>query len=197
MGGSYPSSEKPRRAVIIGILVMMAFVAGVILFVSAPANKLLGDSAYSIRSAFHGLFAGVFLVTLTIGLYAAFRLWAGLKFSIAELELGSLVNTAACMLAVISGNWIYIPYRASGGPREHFLEKIPDIHKVFFEFKEYSALLTLPLVVTAAYLICLYGEKLASNKKLREATALCLALAFFYFVFAFGLGAAITKLKSV
>lgn len=188
---------KSSRTVILGILVVMAMIAGGILLISAPAEKLLGESAYSLRSAFHGLFAGIFMVTVTIGVYQAIRLWSGTGLNIRELEIGSVVNAAACFLTILFGNWIYIPYRAPGGPRFHFLEKAPEIHKIFFEFKEFTALFTLPLAITAAYLICRYGERLSQNRVLRETVALLLVLTFFYFVVAFGLGAAITKLKSV
>ena len=190
-------AAKSSRAVILGILFVMAMMAGAILLVSAPANRLLGESLYSIRSAFHGLFAGIFMITVTIGLYQAIRLWSGTALNIRELEIGSVVNAAACFLTILFGNWVYIPYRAPGGPRFHFLEQAPEIHKIFFEFKEFTALFTLPLAVTAAYLICRYGERLSQNRVLRETVALLLVLTFFYFVVAFGLGAAITKLKSV
>lgn len=189
--------ERSNRVTIIGILVVMAAIASGILFVSSPTEKLLGESVYGIRSAIHGLVAGVLMVTMTIGLFQAFRLWSGAPIHVAELEVGSLVNAAVCFLTIVAGNWIYIPYRAGGGPRSHFLETMPEIHKIFFEFKEFTALFTLPLVVAATYLIFRYGEKLNNNKPLREMTALLLVLAFFYFAVAFGLGAAITKLKSV
>lgn len=175
----------------------MAAIAYGVLFISSPIEKLLGESTWRFRSAFHGLFAGVLMVTMTIGLFQAFRLWTGAPVSIRELEIGSLVNAAACFLAIVFGNWIYIPYRAAGGPRAHFLETSPEIHKIFFEFKEFTALFTLPLAAAAAYIICRYQEKLSQSRPLREMTALLLVLAFFYFVLAFGLGAAITKLKSV
>ena len=189
--------EKSSRETIIGILAVMVIVAGGILFVSSPMDRLLGESAYSIRSAFHGLFAGIFMITVTIGLYQASRLWAGREINIRELEIGSAINAVACFLTILLGNWIYIPYRSASGPKTHFLKTSPEIHKIFFEFKEFTALFTLPLAVAAAYLIYRYGEKLTTNRQLREMTALLLVLTFFYFVVAFGLGAAITKLKSV
>lgn len=191
------SGGKSSKDLIILILAAMAIIAGVTLTLSAPAEKLLGESIYGIRSAFHGLFAGIFMITVTIGLYQAFRLWARVPLNIKELEIGSLLNAAACFLTIVFGNWVYIPYRAPGGPKSHFLQNVSEIHKVFFEFKEFAALFTFPLTIAAAYLICRYGERLNSNRQLREMTALLLVLAFFYFVVAFGLGAAITKLKSV
>jgi len=191
------SHEKSDKPMIAEILAVMGSIAVGILIISSPTNKLLGESVYSLRSAFHGLFAGVFMVTVTIGLYQAFRLWGGSEINVRELEIGSVVNAVTCFLTIVFGNWLYIPYRAAGGPRSHFLEKMPEIHQIFFEFKEFTALFTLPLVVAAAYLICRYRERLTSNRQLRETVALLLLLAFFYFVVAFGLGAAVTKLKAV
>lgn len=191
------AQDSSSKKIMVLALIIMSVIAAVILFVSAPTAHLLGESAYGIRSAFHGLFAAVFMITVTIGLYQAFRLWAGVEINVRELEVGSMVNAIACFLTVVSGNWIYIPYRAPGGPRSHFLETVPEIHKIFFEFKEFAALFTVPLVVVIAYVVCRYGERLNSNKQLRETGALLLVLTFFYFVIAFGLGAAVTKLKTV
>ena len=189
--------RRSTRLLIIGILIVMAEIAAIIVFVSAPANQLLGTSVYGLRSAFHGLFAGVLMITMTIGLFQAFHLWVGESFKIGELEVGSVLNAAVCFLTIALGNWLYIPYRAKGGPRSYFLETVPEAHKIFFEFKEFTALMTLPFAVGAAYLVCRYGERLNSNRVLREAAALLLLMAFFYFMVAFGLGAAVTKLKAV
>ena len=192
-----PKEEKSSKATIIGILFVMTLVGAGIFFVSSPTKQLLGEGAYSIRGAFHGLFAGILMVTMTIGLFQGFRLWKGSFVNVRELETGSIVNAVICFFTIVLGNWVYIPYRASGGPRSHFLETAPEIHKIFFEFKEFTALFTLPLVVATAYIICQYGERLNLDRRLREMVSLLLILAFFYFVGAFGLGAAITKLKSV
>lgn len=189
--------EKSNKAIIIIVLLILALISMVIVYVTAPASRLLGETNYGIRGAFHGLFAGILMVTMTMGVYQAFRLWAGVPIQMRELGLGSVVNAAACFLTIVFGNWLYIPYRAEGGPRFFFLEKMPEVHKIFFEFKEFSALFTLPLVVSATYIIWQYKDKLNVNHSLRAMTALLLVLGFFYFVLAFGLGAAITKLKPV
>ncbi|MBI3252387.1 MAG: hypothetical protein HYZ52_03580 [Candidatus Omnitrophica bacterium] len=194
-----PTYEERRshKALILGVLLVMAFIAGMVLVVSAPANRLLGDSVYGVRSAFHGLMAGVLMITMTVGFYQGFRLWAGERVNTGELEIGSVLNAAVCFLTILFGNWLYIPYRAKGGPRTYFLDTNPDIHKIFFEFKEFTALFTLPLAVGAAYLICRYGRRVESDRVLRECAAILLVMAFFYFLVAFGLGAAVTKLKPV
>lgn len=179
------------------VMVLMAAVAGSILLITAPASHLLGGSEYAIRSAFHGLMAGILMVTITIGLYQACRLWIGADINVKEFQVGSLINSIICFFAILFGNWLYIPYRDQEGPRFHFLKTQPEIHKIFFEFKEFTALFTLPLLVAATYIIWNYGDRLERNRDLRIAVSLLLILGFFYFVIAFGLGAAITKLKAV
>ncbi len=44
------------------------------------------------------------------------------------------------------GNWLYIYRRAKTphSPRTYFVENMPDIHAIFFEFEEFGALFTLP-----------------------------------------------------
>ena len=189
--------EKSSKAIILATLGILILIAAVILFLSSPTSHLLGESQYAFRAAFHGLFAGIFMITVTVGLYQAYRLWSGIPLRFREMEIGSIINAAACFLTIVLGNWLYIPYRASGGPRSYFLEKMPEIHKIFFEFKEFTALFTFPLAVAVAYIICQYGENLIRHRKIREMLALLLVLTFFYFIIAFGLGAAVTKLMSV
>ncbi len=191
------NEAKSLKETIVYFLILMALVALSVVVISAPAAGLVGDSPYAIRGAFHGLFAAMFMVTSTIGLYQAVRLWRGSSMYLADLEIGSIMNAAFCFLTIVLGNWVYIPYRAANGPRAHFLANAPEIHKVFFEFKEFTALFALPLTVAASFIICRYGGKFLSNKVLREITALLLVLSFFYFVVAFALGAAVTRLKSV
>lgn len=189
--------EKSSKSVILITIGIMSLIAITVLYISSPSHKLLGESQYAVRAAFHGLFAGIFMVTVTIGVYQAFRLWTGIPIRIRELEIGSTINATVCFLTIVFGNWLYIPYRAVDGPRSHFLTTAPEIHQIFFEFKEFTALFTLPLVVATAYIICRYAERIVQNRYLRESLALLLVLTFFYFIIAFGLGAAITKLNSV
>ena len=164
---------------------------------TAPLTHLLGDSRYALEGALHGVSAGLFMVTATIGLFQAYRLLTGTIQHGAQLEFGSLINALLAFLTIFFGNRIYIFYRAQGGPRSYFMENMPQIHKVFFEFKEFVALFTLPLAVVAAFLFLVYRDQLLQSKGLRTIAAVLLALTFFYFLVAFGLGAAITKLRGL
>ena len=37
--------------------------------------------------------------------------------------------------------------------RSYFVKSMPEVHKIFFEFKEFGALFTLPLAVGAAFIL--------------------------------------------
>lgn len=187
---------EPARSLWLIVLVLGLIGLAVVL-VTAPAERLLGESAEAIRGALHGTAAGLFMVTTTIGVFQGYRLFVGQARSVAELQVGSVVNAALAFFTILLGNWLYIPYRATGGPRSYFLEHAPDIHKIFFEFKEFAALFTLPLAVAAAFILVSYGVSAVRRKDLSTLVAVLLALVFFYFLVAFGLGAAVTKLKSV
>ena len=127
-------TKKSSKEIIIGILIVMLFIVVIVPLMTSPTNKLFGESVYSIRSAFHGLSALIFMITSVIGVYQTLHLWRGSEINISELEIGSVVNASACFLSIFFGNWVYIPYRAQGGPRSHFLAAAPEIHKIFFEF---------------------------------------------------------------
>jgi hypothetical protein len=60
------------------------------------------------------------------------------------------------------GDAHYIPYRANtpDSPRSYFLEHMPEVHKVFFEFKEFTALFPLPLSVAASFILWRYGRQI-------------------------------------
>jgi len=195
-----PGPDVDAREVQWSLLLVIALlgVLGVIItWFTAPLERLLGESAYALEAAIHGVLAGVLMVAVTIGLFQAARLFSGHPPGIRELHVGSAVTAMLTLLTIIAGNRIYIPYRASGGPRTYFLEHAPEVHKIFFEFKEFMALFALPLAVCAAYLLWRYGEAAMQRRDLRTTIAALLLLLWFYFLVAFGLGAAITKLKPV
>ncbi len=192
------SIEDPDPIWLYGVVLCGLAVVGLLIALStAHLSALLGESRYALEGALHGVSAMLFMVTATIGLFQAYRLVAGTIRHPAQLQFGSLVNAVAAFLTILFGNRIYIYYRASAGPRSYFLENSPEIHRIFFEFKEFAALFTLPLAVAAAYLFAAYGPALLRSRGLRSIAALLLVLTFFYFLVAFGLGAAITKLRAI
>ena len=179
------------------VILVLGLIGLAIVLMTAPARLLLGEHAQAIRGALHGMAAGLFMVTATIGLFQGFRIFSGQAKNVAELQLGSVMNATLAFITIVVGNWLYIPYRAVGGPRSYFMEHSPLVHKIFFEFKEFTALFTLPLAVAAAYILVHYGADVLRRRDLGALVAILLALVFFYFLIAFGLGAAVTKLKGI
>ncbi|MBI1800794.1 MAG: hypothetical protein HYR71_04110, partial [Chloroflexi bacterium] len=136
-------------------------------------------------------------IVAAIGLYLAYRLFIGQIKAFHDLQLMSVVVSTLSFITIAFGNWIYIGYRSAGGARVYFLTHYPELHKVFFEFKEFVALFTFPLAVAATYILLRYGEQLLQRRWLKATVAVLLAMVFFFFVVAFSLGAAITRIKPV
>ena len=182
-------------AIVSGLLVITSIV---IVLATAPFTKILGPGGYALGGALHGLVAFILLVVSTIGLYLAWRLFMGRIRAFPDLQLLTTVMATLSFITVVLGNWIYIAYRAAkDSPKIYFLANMPEVHKIFFEFKEFAALFTLPLSVAAAFILWRYGRQILERDWTRVAVAILIALHFFYFVVAFGLGAAVTKLKAI
>lgn len=182
---------------LVAVVVLMIASALAFTLMTAPFTKLLGAGAGAVPAAIHGLMAFLYLFIGTIGLYLGWRLMTGRISAFADLQLLAVVMATFSFLAIVFGNWLYIFYRAkdAASPRSYFLANAPDVHKVFFEFKEFGALFTLPLTVAAAFILWRYGRQVMESSWLRYAVAILIGLSFFYLVVAFGLGAAVTKLK--
>lgn len=179
------------------VLLAAVGVVTLLAMATAPVADLLGDSRYAIPSTLHGVSAMVYLVVGTISAYLAWKLYRGELTQLHDVRILSALNTFFAAITLLFGNWIYIYYRAPGGPRAYFLENAPALHAVFFEFKEFMALFTLPLAAAATFVLWREGDALSSNVRLRQAVAVVLGLAWLYLMLTFGLGAAITKLRSV
>lgn len=188
--------EASTRSLVAVVAIMIASAIAFTL-ATAPFAKLLGEHAGAVPAAFHGLAAFLFLFIGTIGLYLGWRLLTGRIRAFADLQLLAVVAATSSLIAIIFGNWLYIYYRAPipESPRSYFAKNVPEIHRIFFEFKEFGALFTLPLTVVAAFILWKYGSQVLGRPWLRYTVAVLMGLAFFYLLVAFGLGAAVTKLR--
>jgi hypothetical protein len=164
---------------------------------TAPLGDLLGPSSWAIVSTLHGTLATLGILVVTVAAYLGWKLLNGQLKGNGDLRIVSALSALAAAATVIFGNWIYIGYRAPGGPRAFFLQGSPGVHNVFFEFKEFIALFTIPLSVGAMYTIWTYRDTLSQDKPLRTTVALLLVTTWAIFIVTFVLGAAITRLRSV
>ena len=200
MSDSSKSPEEPRAKTnwtlaywIVGAVAVVTLLA----LLAAPVARLLGDSRYAIPSALHGVSSIVYLIVATVLAYLAYLLYTDRLQSYHDLKILASLSAVFSFTTIFFGNWIYIYYRATDGPRTYFLENDPEIHEFFFEFKEFIALFTLPLSVAAASIILREGDHLRARPLTRQAVAVLLLLAWLFLLVTFGLGAAITKLRSV
>lgn len=193
----HPDLEEASTRSLVAVAAIMIVSAFTLTLATAPFAKLLGEHAGAVPAAFHGLAAFLFLFIGTIGLYLGWRLLTGRIRAFADLQLLAVVAAASSLIAIVLGNWLYIYYRAPlpESPRSYFVKNAPAIHQVFFEFKEFGALFTLPLTVVAAFILWRYGAQVLDRAWLRYTVAVLMGLAFFYLLVAFGLGAAVTKLR--
>ncbi len=174
-------------------------VVGAVAAATVPLKVLVGEEPNQIVSAFHGIAATVFLLSSSVTLYLGLRLFAGRDEAQGDLKLLSALNVGLSMFTIAFGNWVYIAYRGTGGPRSYFLEQpgLEAVHEIFFEFKEFIAIFTLPMFALAAFLIWRYGRQIQFNRELRGAVTVALTLGWIYLMIAFTLGAAITKIRGV
>lgn len=172
-------------------------VVSLLALATSPVAALLGDSSYAIPSTLHGVSAIVFVIVATVAAFLGYRLYTGRLEQLHDLRILASLNAFFSIVTVLFGNWIYIFYRAKGGPRTYFLENNPVIHEIFFEFKEFIALFPLPIAVAAPFILWRHGDELAKHTRLRQAVTVSIGLTWLFLMLAFGLGAAITKLRSV
>ncbi len=71
---------------------------------------------------------------------------------------------------------------------------MPEIHAVFFEFKEFIALFTLPMMAVSTFVLWWYGDGIVQDQELGAVASIPVLLGWVYLVLAYVLGAAITKL---
>jgi hypothetical protein len=197
MHGNHDVREASTISLVVVAVILIVSAFG-FTAMKAPITNLLGAGGGAVPAAFHGLAAFLYLFVGTIGLYLGWRLVTGRIRAFAELQLLATVAATFSLIAIVFGNWLYIFYRAKSpeSPRSYFIANAPSVHQIFFEFKEFGALFTLPLTVTVAYLLWRYGAQVMERTWLRYTVAVLLGLSFFYLVVAFGLGAAVTKLKA-
>jgi len=122
------------------------------------------------------------------------RLFTGQIRGFGKLKILSLISAFLEAATIVYDNLMYIAYRAPGGPRAFFMKTAPLVHQVFFELKEFIALLPLLLTGTATFIIWRYGGQLVEDKVLpRDDVRHSLG----DLIIAYLLGAAVTKLNSV
>lgn len=170
-----------------------------IILCTAPVSSLLGNKISTIYATLHGLVSFIFIIVGTIALYIAWLLVNNRWKSIADLQLISFVMATSSFLTIVLGNLIYIFYRAPTpeSPRSWLMLNAPEVHEIFFEFKEFVSIFTFPFSVAAVYILFTFSNRVIENKWLRVVVSGLFSLTYLYLLIAFGLGAAVTKIRPI
>ncbi len=190
VSGALPGHPPPRHP---GVTAAIGLAA----VLTSPIAQLVGESQWELVSAFHGLGATVFLLGATIAVYLAWRLYIGEIRAFRDLQWLAAFSAFMSAVTIAFGNWIYIWYRGPEGARAYFVANMPAIHEIFFEFKEFIALFTLPMMIVSTFILWRYGENIVKDRELRAAASVPVLLGWIYLIIAYVLGAAITKIAGV
>jgi len=142
-------------------------------------------------SMIHGLIAAIFLMGFT---GAIVDLLNGSKNAVGRLKLWITSMLGSVWFLWFSGTFIYIAYRAPGGPRELLKAgALPWLHEIIFELKEFSGAFVPLFMIVPAYLIWYYKEEVLENRQLRNIVITLLIVAMLWTLGVFGAGALVTK----
>jgi len=192
------SGEKSSlKNVVIASWVILTVFLGFVLGFSAPWGDLMGESPFASMATIHGMFATLGVIVGSATGYLGWRLLLGHLKAYRDLRILATISAVLAVLAAVSGNMIYIAYRGADGPREFFKGNFPEIHEIFFEFKEFIGLFPLPIAVAATFILWKYKDSLPVDEKIRNAVGVMIAVAWTILMIVFVLGAAITKLMPV
>jgi hypothetical protein len=171
---SKPIQQKDIATVSIYGLSLMS--AGLFLFL--PLVNLLSPSPWQrYMGAIHGCASLFAVVVIAYAGHLAFPLLRGKAEILPQMRTLTFWSSCLSFLAIISGNWVYMRYRAPlNGPRAWIVENTPLVHYLFMEYHEFTVLFTLPLGIACTWSLWRYGDAILDKKNRPVLTATCFAL---------------------
>jgi hypothetical protein len=158
---------------------------------------LFFPSQYALKAAVHGVSTISALVVGTFMTHRAYFLLRGAKTNYPSLRNWTLASTFLNLLAIISGNWIYMRYRGQDGPRDWILQTVPDFHNILMEFKEFVSLFPFPLMVIASFIVLYYKNTLHTRHDIKQFLGIIIMSAWFFIMLGFVSGLILAKLRFV
>jgi hypothetical protein len=167
------------------------------MFLLIPLASLLHPSPWQRSMGFlHGMGALLATVVASYAGHFAFPLLRGNGKRIAQARTLLFWSSIVCSLAIASGTWAYMRYRAPiNGARGWLQENTPLVHYVLMEWHEFTVLFTLPLAVGCCWVLWRYGDAIL-NRKYRDilaASCIGMMLLMLYALGGFSTGLAIAK----
>jgi hypothetical protein len=152
---------------------------------------------YYLQAGLHGLSSAG---ALSVGLYVthrAYPLLRGVRVELESLRRWVLAAMVLNLLGAVTGNWIYMRYRGEGGPRQWILTNAPSFHNVMMEFKEFISLFPFPLMLSAAFILYYYGNKIHMRRDLTQAVGVLIQLSWLFLILGLFSGLVLAKLRFV
>ena len=164
------------------------------LFLFLPIVNLLHPSPWQrTMGVVHGFASLLAVLIIAYVGHLAFPLLRGVKKILPQLRTLTFWSSIISFLAIASGNWAYMRYRASdGGARAWLRENTPLVHYLFMEYHEFTVLFTLPLAVASTWVLWKYGDSILEKQNRPVLIATCIALMAIMF---FALGGFISGLN--
>ncbi|HAC64618.1 MAG TPA: hypothetical protein DCF68_14060 [Cyanothece sp. UBA12306] len=148
------------------------------LFLFLPLANLLSPSPWQrYMGAIHGFAALLATIVVIYVGHLAFPLLRGVSKILPQVRTLAFWSTGLSFLAIASGNWVYMRYRApANGARAWLRENTPLVHYLFMEYHEFTVLFTLPLGVACTWILWKYGDSILDKENRSVLTGTCLAL---------------------
>jgi hypothetical protein len=168
---------------------------GAAFLLSLPLFNLWHPSQFPWHATLHALSAVGMVVFGSYAGHHAIYLLRGVGSRLAVIRRSCYGCVGLSALAVVSGNWAYMPYRGEGGARQRLLASAPFFHSVLMEFKEFICLMPLLLYVAATFLLRYYGAQAARDNRVASAIGVLLITAWAFLIAGAVAGISIAKVE--
>jgi hypothetical protein len=187
---SFPRSLDIATVSIYGLAILSG-----VLFLFLPLVNLLHPSPWQRWiGAAHGMASMGALIVMAYAGHLAFPLLRGNAKILPQVRTLAFWSALLSLGAIATGNLAYMRYRADitfGGARAWLKEYSPLTQYVLMEYHEFTVLFTLPLAVTAAWVLWRYGDRILERHYRPVLTAACLVMMALMF---FAMGGLVTGL---
>lgn len=148
------------------------------LFLFLPLANLLSPSPWQrYMGAVHGFASLLAIIVVTYAGHLAFPLLRRVGKILPQMRTLTFWSTCLSFLSIVSGNWVYMRYRApANGARAWLRENTPLVHYLFMEYHEFTVLFTLPLGVASTWILWKYGDSILDKENRPVLMGTCLAL---------------------
>lgn len=161
-----PEPQLPLQADIARICVYGLSLLTAATFIFLPLVNFLHPSPWHRwMNGMHGMASILATVTIAYAGHLAFPLLRGKPSILPQIRTLSFWTTVLALLAIASGNWSYMRYRAPiEGARAWLIENTPLVHYLYMEYHEFTVLFTIPLGAACTWIAWRYSDSLLEQK---------------------------------